>query len=258
VRQLELTLERLRWLPDLAPGPLITVDLPAYRLWAYPAAPDAAPLEMRVVVGAAIKTPTPLFVGEMLYLEFNPYWNIPRSIALKEIIPKLSSNPDYLAQHDMELVPPHSTLPALRSGKARVRQRPGPKNALGAVKFAMPNPMDIYLHSTPSRQLFKRSRRDLSHGCIRVEQPAALVRFVLASQAQWDTDQIAAAMAPGPNRRVDIKAPVPVVILYATAMLDGDGKARFVPDVYKLDPALEQALAAHTGQIVPAPPALTE
>jgi murein L,D-transpeptidase YcbB/YkuD len=258
VRQLELTLERLRWLPDLAPGPLITIDLPAYRLWAYPATPDAAPLEMRVVVGAAIKTPTPLFVGEMLYLEFNPYWNIPRSIALKEIIPKLSSNPDYLAQHDMELVPPHSTLPALRSGKARVRQRPGPRNALGAVKFAMPNPMDIYLHSTPSRQLFKRSRRDLSHGCIRVEQPVALVRFLLADQPQWDTDQIEAVMAPGRNRRVDLSAPVPVVILYATAMLDGDGKARFVPDVYKLDPALEQALAAHTGQIVPAPPALTE
>jgi murein L,D-transpeptidase YcbB/YkuD len=158
----------------------------------------------------------------------------------------------------MELVPPHSTLPALRSGKARVRQRPGPRNALGAVKFAMPNPMDIYLHSTPSRQLFKRTRRDLSHGCIRVEQPVALVRFLLADQPQWDTDQIEAAMAPGRNRRVDLSAPVPVVILYATAMLDGDGKARFVPDVYKLDPALEQALAAHTGQIVPAPPALTE
>jgi murein L,D-transpeptidase YcbB/YkuD len=258
VRQLELTLERLRWLPDFSPGPLIAVDLPAYRLWAYPAAPDAAPLEMRVVVGTALKTPTPLFVGQLRYLEFNPYWNVPRSIAVNEILPRLSSNPDYLAQNDMELVPAGGTLEALRAGRARVRQRPGPKNALGSVKFALPNPMDIYLHATPAHELFKRTRRDLSHGCIRVEQPVALVRFVLAGQPQWDSDQIKAAMAPGRNRRVDLSAPIPVVIFYATAMQGGDGKARFVPDVYQLDPALEQALAAHTGQIVTAPPALTE
>jgi murein L,D-transpeptidase YcbB/YkuD len=194
----------------------------------------------------------------MRYLEFNPYWNVPRSIARKEIIPRLSSNPDYLAEHGMELVPAHSTLSELSTGKARVRQRPGPRNALGAVKFGMPNPMDIYLHATPSHELFKRTRRDLSHGCIRVEQPVALVQFVLAGHPEWDTEQIEAAMAPGRSRRVELDAPIPVVILYATAMEGGDGKVRFVPDVYKLDPPLEQALAAHTGQIVTAPPAPTE
>jgi murein L,D-transpeptidase YcbB/YkuD len=258
VRQIELTLERLRWLPDFAPGPLIAVDLPAYRLWAFPAAPDEPALEMRVVIGTALKTPTPLFVGQLRYLEFNPYWNVPRSIALKEIIPRLSGNPEYLAQNDMELVPAGSTLEGLRAGRARVRQRPGPGNALGMVKFAMPNPMDIYLHSTPLRELFKRTRRDLSHGCIRVEQPLALVRFVLADQPQWDEQRIKAAMAPGRNRRVALGAPIPVVIFYATAMQDDDGTARFAPDVYQRDPVLEQALAARTAEIVPASPPPTE
>ncbi|MFL6674823.1 MAG: murein L,D-transpeptidase [Massilia sp.] len=258
VRQLELALERLRWLPDFAPGPLIAVDLPAFRLWAFPAAADAAPLEMRVVIGTAVKTPTPLFVGQMRYLEFNPYWNVPRSITLSEIIPKLAANPGYLAQNDMELVPAGSTLAALQAGKARVRQRPGPRNSLGAVKFAMPNPMDIYLHSTPARELFRRTRRDLSHGCIRVEHPDALARFVLAGQPQWAEDEIEAAMEPGRTRRVDLRAPIPVVIFYSTATIDSEGKARFAPDVYQRDPLLEQALAEHESEIVTAPPGPTE
>lgn len=170
VRQLELTLERMRWLPDFGPGPLIMVNLPAYRLWALHDGGSAAPLEMRVVVGSALKTETPLFVGQMRYVEFNPYWNIPRSILDKEILPKLKRNPAYLAQNGMETVPSGASAADLQAGKARVRQRPGPKNALGPIKFALSNPMDIYLHSTPAREVFERRRRDLSHGCIRVEQ----------------------------------------------------------------------------------------
>jgi murein L,D-transpeptidase YcbB/YkuD len=139
-----------------------------------------------------------------------------------------------------------STIEALRAGKLRVRQRPGPRNSLGAVKFAMPNPMDIYLHATPLRELFRRTRRDLSHGCIRVEQPAELAQFVLRDQPQWDREAIAAAMAPGPTRRVELSAPVPVVIFYATALGARDGRALFGRDIYHRDPLLEQALREHS------------
>jgi murein L,D-transpeptidase YcbB/YkuD len=252
VRQLELTLERLRWLPDFGPGPLIVVDLPAYRLWALHNGSADVPLEMRVVVGTAIKTETPLFVGQLRYLEFNPYWNVPRSILEKEILPKLERNHAYLTQHEMETVPPDATLADLKAGRARVRQRPGPKNSLGAVKFAMPNPMDIYLHSTPARELFKRSRRDLSHGCIRVEQPAALAQYVLAQQRQWNADTIRAALQPGPTRHVDLAHPIPVVIFYATATVDSNGSARFAADIYGRDSELEQELAARHRQIASA------
>jgi murein L,D-transpeptidase YcbB/YkuD len=261
VRQLELTLERLRWLPDFAPGPIIAVNLPAYRLWAFDTSTGvgvAEPaLEMRVIVGAAVKTQTPLFIGQMRYLEFNPYWNVPRSIERNEIIPKLLRDPAYLEKNDMELVPLSSavapastvdaaTLGALQAGKYRVRQRPGPKNALGAVKFAMPNPMNIYLHSTSARELFKLTRRDLSHGCIRVEDPHALAQFVLAGQPEWNAESINAAMEPGPMRKVNLKAPIPVVLFYATAITDREGKAIFAEDIYKRDPALELVLRSHT------------
>lgn len=248
VRQLELTLERLRWLPDPGPGPLIMVNLPMYRLWAFQnSGSGEAPLEMRVVVGTAVKTETPLFVGQMRYLEFNPYWNVPRSILEKEIIPKIARNPDYLKQNEMETVPANAGMADLRAGRARVRQRPGPKNSLGAIKFAMPNPMDIYLHSTPAREAFQRSRRDLSHGCIRVEHPAALAQFVLGRQRAWNADTIQDALQPGPTRHVDLAHAIPVVIFYATAAVDTEGKARFAADIYGRDAKLAQELAARRG-----------
>ena len=258
VRQLELTLERLRWLPAFSPGRLIAVNLPAYRLWALRIGGEEqgdAVLEMRVIVGAAVRTPTPLFIGQMRYLEFNPYWNVPRSIALGEIVPKLIRDPGYLAQKDMELVAPDGSKPtsvvsgaelaALRAGKLRIRQRPGPQNALGAVKFALPNTMNIYLHSTSERELFARNRRDLSHGCIRVEQPVELAHFVLGDEAGWSLGDVEAAMQPGPMRRVNLGAPVPVVLFYATAMVDREGRVLFSRDIYRRDPSLEQALKAH-------------
>ncbi len=260
VRQIELSMERMRWLPDLSDGPVIAINLPSFLLWAFDSGSAARPpvLQMRIIVGKSMRTPTPLFIGAMRYLEFNPYWNVPRSIEHDEIIPKLAKDPDYLANNEMELVGAHgaasgtvdaAALAALRAGTLRLRQRPGPRNALGAVKFALPNAMDIYLHSTPTRALFQRSRRDFSHGCIRVEDPLALARFVLADQRKWNADAIAAAMRPGPTRTVKLTAPLPVLIFYTTAIIDGDGKALFPDDVYRLDEALEQALAARTVQL---------
>lgn len=255
VRQLELTLERLRWMPPLAPGRLIVVNVASYRLLAFDTArrDGGEPLEMRVIVGKAARTPTPLFIGQMRYLEFNPYWNVPPSIATGEIIPKLRHDPDYLRKNGMELVSPAGVaaglepadaVAGLRSGKLRVRQTPGAHNVLGAVKFAMPNPMHIYLHSTSAKELFARTRRDLSHGCIRIEQPALLAAFVLSDQPQWSVKAIEAAMAPGPARTVRLNQPIPVVLFYATAMADRRGRAVFANDIYRRDAALIRALQA--------------
>lgn len=241
--QLALTLERLRWLPPLPRGRMVAVNLPAYRLWAFDSGPDASepPLEMRIIVGTAARTQTPLFIGQMRYLELNPYWNVPRSIAVGEILPKLDRDPGYLARNDMELVGTGGTA-GLRTGTARIRQRPGARNVLGALKFAMPNPMNIYLHSTSSRELFDRSRRDLSHGCIRVERPVELARFVLADERSWDTAGIEAAIAAGKTRTVPLPVPVPVVLFYATAVADRAGRTLFADDIYRLDAPLIEAL----------------
>ncbi|MGX4640367.1 L,D-transpeptidase family protein [Massilia sp. SYSU DXS3249] len=253
VDQLALTLERLRWLPALPPGRIVVVNLPAYRLWAFDTrnGQPAAPLDMRVIVGTAAKTPTPLFVGQMRYLELNPYWNVPRSITLGEILPKLARNPAYLRQNDMELVaaagkalPTGDAAAALRSGKARLRQRPGARNVLGGVKFAMPNPMNIYLHSTSSKEPFDRTRRDLSHGCIRVERPIELAQFVLADPDNWDTARIEAAIGSGKTRTLQLPETLPVVLFYATAVTDRQGRALFADDIYGQDPPLLRALHA--------------
>lgn len=253
--QLALTMERLRWLPPLS-GRTIAVNVPAYRLWAFDLGNRAAPqvLDMRVIVGKAARTQTPLFIGTMRHLEFNPYWNVPRSIEVGEILPKLLGNPGYLRQNDMELVSAGGQVltaaggeatALIRSGSARVRQRPGARNVLGEVKFAMPNPMNIYLHSTSAKELFGRARRDLSHGCIRVERPAALAQFVLADPVEWSEPRVAAAMRPGPTRRVVLDEPVTVILFYATAVTDRHGRALFAEDIYRSDPPLAQALRAN-------------
>lgn len=251
--QLALTLERLRWLAPLPRGPTVIVNLPAYVLWAFDssAGADAAPLEMRIIVGTAAKTPTPLFIGQLRYLEVNPYWNVPRSITLREILPKLARDSAYLDKNDMELVgaggrvhlAPDAALAALRAGRARVRQRPGARNVLGALKFAMPNPMDIYLHSTSSKELFDRSRRDLSHGCIRVERPIELAQFVLADPQAWNAAAIEAAIRGRKTRTVTLRTPVPVVLFYATAVTERDGRILFTEDIYGRDGPLLEALA---------------
>jgi murein L,D-transpeptidase YcbB/YkuD len=135
-----------------------------------------------------------------------------------------------------------ASLEALRAGELRVRQRPGARNALGGVKFVLPNSMEVYLHGTPARELFGRTRRDFSHGCIRVRDPAALAAFALQDQPEWTSGAIEAAMASGRNRTVPLAAPIPVVIFYTTATVDAEGRAIFLPDVYGHDRRLIEAL----------------
>ena len=253
VLQLQLTLERYRWIPPDFPEPPIIVNIPEFQLRTMRRQP-ASYLTMRVVVGKAMRTQTPVFAQNMKYLIFRPYWLVPTSILRNETIPKTRRNPDYLADNGFEVVDGNGNIvpssPAsddvidgLRSGSLRVRQKPGPKNALGLVKFIFPNQYNVYLHSTPEQELFSRSRRDFSHGCIRVERPADLAAWVLRDRPEWTMDKIQAAMNTGPdNVQVNLKNPIPVLILYSTAVVDPNGEVRFFDDIYGYDKSLNRVL----------------
>ncbi len=255
-RQIELSLERLRWTPLTGAGPRIVINVPEYLLRAYEGSgPDGTRIQlkatMRVVVGRALDTRTPLLASPMREIEFNPYWDVPESIAVKELVPSLRESPERWAEQGYEFVTRQgrvvealgeAMLDAVLAGQARIRQRPGPRNALGAIVFRFPNTQQIYVHDTPAPALFRRDRRDLSHGCIRVEDPVALARFVLSGTAEGDDARIRAAMASGERSTLRLPQPVPVVITYVTAIARSDG-LHFRPDVYGHDAALERRLA---------------
>lgn len=249
VRQIELTLERLRWLPDLGGGPLVAVNIPEFRLWVFNGGEEPV-MNMAVVVGKGLNTQTPVFLKQMRSIVFSPYWNVPYSITRKEYVPKLAMDPGYLARHDYELVGPGAeggvtteNLRALRSGVLRMRQRPGKQNALGGIKFDFPNEESVYLHSTPQKGLFARERRALSHGCVRVEEPIKLAQFVLADQADWTAERIEKEMQRGRPFTLKLSRSVPVLLFYATAVVGTDGRAAFFEDLYGHDRRLDQALA---------------
>ncbi|TXK31547.1 L,D-transpeptidase family protein [Ottowia sp. GY511] len=261
-RQIALALERLRLTPMPSAARFITVNIPEFGLRAFSqataATAEAQPpvvrqdFAMKVIVGKALDTRTPLFDEDMRWIEFSPYWNIPSSIARKETVPKLRANPGYLAAQGMEFV--HGSgistavspeaLNAVLAGQWRIRQRPGPRNALGNVKFMLPNNQAIYLHDTNVPSLFGRTRRDFSHGCIRVEQPVSLAQWLLQDQPDWTESRIQQAMHKPRPVTANLQAPVPVLIVYRTAVALPEGKVGFVPDLYGLDARLERALAA--------------
>lgn len=261
-RQIELSMERLRWLPHRSGRPFIAINIPMFRLWAWDAAaPESSPaVRMGVIVGRAVRTQTPVFADEMTHLIFRPYWNVPRSILRNEVLPAAEADPLYLLRHDMELVAGQGddarpveaspqNLAAARTGALRVRQRPGPKNSLGLVKFIFPNDDNVYLHGTPARELFSRSRRDFSHGCVRVEDPPALASWLLRDQPDWTRERIESAMAGGATRQVNLRQPVPVILYYVTAAVTpDDGLLHFADDLYGHDRTLERALAARRGR----------
>jgi murein L,D-transpeptidase YcbB/YkuD len=253
VQQLQLTLERYRWIPPDFPEPPIVVNIPEFELRTMRRQP-ASYLTMRVVVGKAMRTQTPVFADNMKYVIFRPYWLVPLSIQRAELVPKTRRDPDYLADHEFEVVDGSGTVvsasPAtddviaeLRSGALSIRQKPGPKNALGLVKFIFPNQYNVYLHSTPEQELFSRSRRDFSHGCIRVEDPVALAAWVLRDKPEWTVDKIRATMNGDATVQVNLDKPIPVLILYSTAVVEPGGEVRFFDDIYGYDKSLASALA---------------
>jgi murein L,D-transpeptidase YcbB/YkuD len=261
--QIALGLERWRWIPDQLEENLVAVLVPAFRLRAVTGVEsrDQEILQMRVVVGKAYdRFRTPIFKGEISYLDFRPYWNIPQSIVRREIAPHLNE-PGYLDKHDYEIVTEFSNQPGglpateenlekVKRGQLLLRQRPGPKNALGEVKFIFPNEYNVYLHSTPAKGLFARARRDFSHGCIRVGDPAGLAEWVLADQAQWDESSIRGAMNEGSPTRVMLSQRIPVYILYSTAVVDwADGRLHFYDDIYGLDDDLAEALGYELAEL---------
>jgi murein L,D-transpeptidase YcbB/YkuD len=241
---LALNLDRWRWMPDDLGDRHVMVNIPSFHLDARERGQSV--LEMRVVVGTP-EHKTPIFSAMMATTVFSPYWNVPESIVEGETAPAAAQDPEFLARNNMEI------LRVTKSGATRVdpatvdwddpeelkalafRQKPGAKNALGHVKFLFPNPYDVYLHDTPADALFARAGRAFSHGCVRVEQPEALAKWVLKDSPEWDEARIVEAMHAGDEQHVKLRQQIPVHIVYFTAWADDAGTVRLVPDVYGYD-----------------------
>jgi len=257
VQQIELTLERWRWLPSRLESPPIIVNIPAFRLYAFTSTDDDENrmLRMNVIVGQAFREQhTPVFAANMTHLIFNPYWDVPRSIALKELLPEIHRHPGYMEKNHFELVagqsddspvlaPTAANLALVATGQARLRQRPGDDNALGRVKFMLPNSYNVYLHDTPAKSLFARARRAFSHGCVRLGDPVGLAEHVLRGSPEWTHERILEAMQGETPERVYLPAPVRVFFVYGTA-LASDTQVFFFEDVYGHDETLARALRA--------------
>jgi murein L,D-transpeptidase YcbB/YkuD len=253
-RQLQLALERYRWIPRDSAKPMIVVNIPEFRLHAFNAAGQPE-LEMKIVTGKAKRLQTPVFGADMRYVIFSPYWNVPAKIQRKELIPDIVHDRSYLAKNEYEVVTTGGTvmstgtvsdeiLSGLRSGKLQVRQGPGAKNALGGVKFMLPNENDVYLHDTPAKGLFSRTRRDFSHGCIRLEKPVDLALWVLHDRPEWTRDRIVEAMNGLMPMQVDLPNPIPVSVVYWTAVVPENGVLNFFDDIYGLDDELYQQITS--------------
>ena len=262
IEQVELTLERWRWIPQHLALPLVVVNIPEFRLYVIDR--DYRWLMVqKVIIGHSYQHKTPVFIAPMQSVIFRPYWNVPLSIQRKELVPKIARDPSYLGRNDYEIVNRanrpvgiginEAVLAKLRSGALKIRQMPGDKNALGLIKFEFPNSYDVYMHGTPSPELFSRTRRDFSHGCIRVEYPAALARWVLRELPGWTPEKIEAAMYGSDRQVVNLAKPLTVVIFYSTVVVTHYGEIRFLPDIYHYDVKLKAALARRRAAITAGP-----
>jgi murein L,D-transpeptidase YcbB/YkuD len=253
----EANLDRWRWLPDDLGARHLLVNIPSFHLVARENGQTV--LEMKVVVGKPDQR-TPVFSDEMTTIVFSPYWNVPDSIVEGETAPAAARDPSFLARNNIEI------LRRSKSGTTTVdpstvnwddpeelkalafRQKPGSKNALGHVKFLFPNTFDVYLHDTPADQLFARTGRAFSHGCVRVEQPEALAKWVMQDAPEWDDARIAEAMHAGVEKHVALEQAIPVHIVYFTVWMDQTGAAHYEPDVYGYDAKARVNLAVDVPQ----------
>ena len=254
IRQIELNLERLRWLPDDLGKRHVLVNIPDYRLQLIEDRKTV--LQMRVVVGKK-ENPTPVFSDQMTYLTFNPFWNIPERIAINETVPLLRKDDGYAEKHGIQVVMKGNNEEIVESSEIGwsdvdpgdkafpylLRQRPGPGNALGKVKFMFPNQFNVYLHDTPTRHLFNSTERDYSHGCVRVEQPVELAEYLLKDKTGWNADRIQEEMKSKKEVSVTLAKPLPVHIVYWSAWIGENGKLQRRPDIYALDIAQEKLIA---------------
>ncbi|MFO1371929.1 MAG: L,D-transpeptidase family protein [Candidatus Competibacteraceae bacterium] len=249
IRQIELNLERWRWLPDGFGSRYIMVNIPSFKMNVVEN--DKRVMEANVVVGRQERQ-TPTFTANMAYLVLSPKWYVPRSIAVKDKLPQLKRNPYALARqnirvysHSGQEINPGSVnwrAVSANSFNYQLRQDSGPRNALGGIKFMFPNPYNVYLHDTPSRELFSRNQRTYSSGCIRISNPVELAQYLLKHDPHWTRDAIKTASASGKQRVVTLPQQVPVYLLYWTVWVDEEGLAQFRGDIYNRDKSLVRAL----------------
>jgi murein L,D-transpeptidase YcbB/YkuD len=242
ILQIALNLERWRAMPDDLGARHLIVNIPSFHLLAREDGKTV--LDTRVVVGK-LTNKTPVFSSTMSSIVFSPYWNIPDSIVDGETVPAIAKDPAYLARNNIEVLDVSSAATmsyadvdwddAGQRRRLAFRQKPGPGNALGSVKFLFPNPYDVYIHDTPADRLFSRVSRALSHGCVRLEQPEALARYVLRGDREWDDTRIRDAMNAGVEKHVRLLQPIPVHLVYFTAWVDENGGLHFQPDIYGYD-----------------------
>ena len=232
IQQLLINLDRMRWMPTLPNGSMILVNIPEFVLHVMNGKQEE--WSMNVVVGKEGHN-TMIFTDDLNQIVFSPYWNVPPSIVKKEILPKMETDPGYLAGQNMEIVKNDGDLPV-------IRQLPGPKNSLGKVKFLFPNSFNIYFHDTPAKSLFYKDMRAFSHGCIRLSDPEKLASYLLKDQPEWSTAAIKDAMNSGTEQFVKLKKAIPVFITYYTAWIDANGKLNFRDDIYGHDESLAQKM----------------
>jgi L,D-transpeptidase YcbB len=232
IKQLMVNMERSRWVPVSLDRDYLVVNIPEFKL--HVNSGDQLLWSCNIVVGKPIHK-TAIFSGDLKYVVFSPYWNVPRSIVVNELLKDMKKEPNYLAKHNMEIT-------GYRDGIPEIRQKPGPSNSLGQVKFLFPNNYNMYLHDTPAKSLFNEPNRAFSHGCMRVQEPLKLAQFLLRNDSSWDDEKINVAMNAGKEHTVTLSQKVPVFIVYFTAFVDRDGKINFRNDIYERDNRLAEMI----------------
>jgi murein L,D-transpeptidase YcbB/YkuD len=232
IKQLMINMERSRWVPVSLNSDYLVVNIPDFKL--HVNSGDKLLWSCNIVVGKPIHK-TAIFSGELKYVVFSPYWNVPKSIVINEVLKDMRRDRNYLEKHNMEIT-------GYRDGIPEIRQKPGPDNSLGLVKFLFPNNYNMYLHDTPAKSLFNESSRAFSHGCMRIQEPFKLAQFLLKNDPTWDDEKINAAMNAGTERTVTLSERVPVFIVYFTAFVDRDGKINFRKDIYERDDRLAEMM----------------
>ena len=234
IQQILVNMERARWMPQEKDTNYIMVNIPEYKMHVY----DSGKLmfDMNVIVGKSTNS-TVIFNGNLKYIVFSPYWNVPVSIVQKEIVPAMKKDKNYLIKTNMEITGTSNGLPV-------IRQKPGANNSLGLVKFLFPNSYDIYFHDTPNRELFNVSSRSFSHGCIRIGEPKKFAQYLLRADTAtiWKSNVIDSSMHLQKERWVTLKKTIPVFIVYFTAWVDKNGLLNFRKDIYRHDERMSQKL----------------
>jgi len=230
--QLLINMERARWMPSMQDSTYVLVNIPEFRLRIFEEGKNI--LQMNVIVGSEANN-TVIFNGNLQFVVFSPYWNVPESIVRKELLPAISRNRNYIAKHNMEVT-------GYTNGLPQIRQKPGANNALGRVKFLFPNNFNIYLHDTPNRNLFTQTNRGLSHGCIRIAEPKKFAEFLLRDQPSYTSEAIDSLMYLEKEKWVTLKQKVPVFLVYFTSWVDASGELHFRRDIYKHDQKMAQKL----------------